>query len=95
MSAMRRLWGRVSWQAGAAVLLSMAAGFGFSESPWLGWLRWLGVVGEFVTVRLAGLLPKVPFPVFFLVGFGVNVVVLTLMLVGVSRLAAQRPEAVR
>jgi len=73
----------------------MAAGFGFSESPWLGWLRWLGVVGEFVTVRLARLLPTIPFPVLFLVGFGVNIIVLTLMLVGVSRLAPQRPEAVR
>jgi len=95
MNAIRRLWGHVSWQAGAAVLLSMAAGFGFSSSPWLGWLRWLGAIGEFVTVRLAGLLPKAPFPILFLVGFGVNVVVLALILVGVSRLAAQRPEAAR
>ncbi len=80
-----RWWDRFSWQVSAALLLSMVSGFGFSENAWLGWLRWFGSVGEFLTKWLAGL--HVPFLLAFLLGFVVNTAFWSVILVVAARLA--------
>gem|GEM_PF-5465898 len=73
----------------------MLNGFGFAENPWLSWLRWFGVVTEFVTKGLLRLMPTIPFWLAFTVGFLANVACWALVLAAVTRIVSRaRREAI-
>ena len=53
-------WRKVELPLAVAMLLTFVSGFGFSESAWLKWLRWLNPAGEVLIPRLV--LPPPAFP---------------------------------
>ncbi len=86
----RRWWRKVELPLAVAMLLTFVSGFGFSESAWLKWLRWLNPAGEVLIPRLVLPPSSLSFPVGFAIGFCTNVFFWTLLLVVVSPLLSRK-----